>query len=278
MVAPVPAKTLAQTLKTELGQDFVLPNVDLTQPEFQIPSGTGNPLYAAIAALSVADLTTGIVGGTGAFDKLMASHKAHLQEQYEKGRITGDQYTKAYIELTTTAMTAAVQFLLAKDQNHWQAVLVQLQAQKAEVELVTTKVQLETAKQQLAAAKAQAEILEAQYVLALLQLPNEVAKYDLAYTQLDLVKEQIEAARGQTLDTRTDGLTAIAGMLGKQKDLYTQQIDSYIKDAKYKVAKIYSDGWITQKTVDEGLTPPTELTNATIQTVLNRIRLDNNLT
>ena len=50
--------------------------------------------------------------------------------------------------------------------------------------------------------------------------------------QLDLVKEQREAERSKTLNTRTDGQTVV-GSVGKQKDLYTQQIDSFIKDAKY---------------------------------------------
>jgi hypothetical protein len=64
----------------------------------------------------------------------------------------------------------------------------------------------------------------------------------------------------------------VAGTVGKQKELYDQQIDSYQKDAAFKVGKIFADSWLTQKTIDEGLTPPTELTNATVQTVLNRLR------
>jgi len=94
--------------------------------------------------------------------------------------------------------------------------------------------------------------------------------------QLDLVKEQREAERSKTLDTRTDGVT-IVGSVGKQKDLYTQQIDSFIKDAKFKTAKMYLDGWITQKTLDEGLTAPSELTNTEINEVLVANRTANGL-
>ena len=94
--------------------------------------------------------------------------------------------------------------------------------------------------------------------------------------QLDLVKEQREAERSKTLDTRVDG-TTIVGSVGKQKDLYTQQIDSFIKDAKYKTTKMYLDGWITQKTLDEGLTAPSELTNAEINEVLVANRTANGL-
>ena len=95
--------------------------------------------------------------------------------------------------------------------------------------------------------------------------------------QRAILEEQKESERAKTLDTRTDA-TTIVGSIGKQKDLYTQQIDSYIKDARHKASKMYLDGWITQKTLDEGLLAPTELTNATVDTVLNSMRLDNGLT
>lgn len=85
--------------------------------------------------------------------------------------------------------------------------------------------------------------------------------------QLDLVKEQREAERSKTLNTRTDGATVV-GSVGKQKDLYDQQIDSFIKDARFKTAKMYLDNWITQKTLDENIIPPTELTAANAGTIL----------
>ena len=228
--------------------------------------------------MSIQELTTGHVGGTGTFDKVMSSVKEHLQEQFTKGRITGDQYTKAYIELTSGSLSAGLQFLLQRDQAKWSAVLVQMQARRAEIEAVTARIGLQTAAYQMAAAKAQAELLEGQYVMVQLQIANEVAKYDATYAQKDLLVEQLETARASTRDTLSDGTTPVAGMVGKQKALYTQQIDSYVKDAKYKAGKMFSDAWIAQKTIDEGLAAPTVFTNATIQTVLDNIRTDLGLT
>lgn len=112
-----------------------------------------------------------------------------------------------------------------------------------------------------------------------LQADIDTKEYNLTYVlpvQLDLVKEQREAERSKTLNTRTDGQTVV-GSVGKQKDLYTQQIDSFIKDAKYKTAKMYLDNWITQKTLDEGLSPPTELTTSNAGTVLAANRAANGL-
>jgi hypothetical protein len=95
--------------------------------------------------------------------------------------------------------------------------------------------------------------------------------------QTALIKEQQEVARSQTMDTRLDGLTTITGSVGKQKDLYTQQIDSFVKDSKQKAAKMYLDGWITQKTLDENLAAPTELQNTGVNAVLAALRAENGL-
>ena len=106
------------------------------------------------------------------------------------------------------------------------------------------------------------------------RLPKEV---DLLDRQINLVTEQRESERAKTLDTRVDGTTVIKGSVGKQKDLYTQQIDSFVKDAQYKVAKLYSDTWTVQKTLDDALTAPSQFTNNEINEVLTRIRTNNNL-
>jgi len=99
---------------------------------------------------------------------------------------------------------------------------------------------------------------------------------ELLNTQITLTGEQTESERAKTLDTRTDGAT-VEGSVGKQKDLYDQQIDSFIKDAAHKTAKMYLDGWITQKTLDEGLNAPNQLTNTNIDSVLATVRSNNSL-
>lgn len=94
--------------------------------------------------------------------------------------------------------------------------------------------------------------------------------------QLELVKEQTEVQVAQTLDVRSDG-APVNGTLGKQKELYTQQIDSYKRNAETSAAKLFLDSWITQKTLDEGLMPPVALDNASVNTVMNAIKSANNI-
>lgn len=271
MAASVTSEVRAGQIFNALDQDFALPDVNLSGAAYSLPSRTGNPVYGTVDEIGLDSLTDGTVGSDGAFEMLMASMRAHLHLEFEKGRITGDQYTKAYIELTSLAMGTGAQMVLGRQQAYWQTLLVREQAKRAEAEAVTAVVALETAKAQLAAMRFQAEMTEAQMVLAKLQLASEDARYHLTHFQIDLTREQIEVARAQHSDTRTDG-TAVAGTAKRQRDLLEQQREAFIRDADARIAKMYLDGWITQKTIDEGLTPPTQLTNAEIEEVLTQMR------
>jgi len=95
--------------------------------------------------------------------------------------------------------------------------------------------------------------------------------------QAQLVTEQAESQRAQTSDTRLDGTTAVVGVLGKQKELYAQQVTSYQRDSEVKAAKIFTDAWITNKTIDEGLTVPDGFTNTSLDEILTAIKTNNNL-
>lgn len=412
------AAAIAQLNFTDLSADatFTLPAVDLTGTAYQLPPQTGE-LYNDVDKLTNADLTSGTIGGAGTFDVIMASVHAHLKGEFDKQRITGDQYAKAYIELTTAALGTASQYLLGRDQAYWAAVLTQSQARAAEIEAVTAGVQLETSKAQLQIAFYEAYRSEAEYALSKMKLATEDAQFCLIKAQTDtarynldnmlpeqlaqlqyttasimpaqlagmtadtaiktyqlnttmptqvadiiaetaiktyqvgtflpsqvsgilaetdikeyqlatflpaqvsgivvdnqmktyqytnfmpvqlegiqadtaikeynlsdmlpqqktLLQEQTEVQRAQTMDTRTDGLTNIEGAVGKQKDLYDQQIDSYIKDAQYKVAKMFLDSWITRKTIDEGIAVPNQFGEAEIDEIMILLRSNNSL-
>ena len=119
-----------------------------------------------------------------------------------------------------------------------------------------------------------------------LDVDADMKDYNLANTlptqltllgeQITLTSEQAEKERAQTLDTRSDGAT-VEGQIGKQKDLYDQQIDSFIKEAQHKTAKMYSDAWVTQKTLNESLLAPDQFTNQEVNEVLAAVRGNNNL-
>lgn len=273
------AEVEANRLLEELtkGDDFTLPDIDMSGPEWDIPGGDDSPIFGAIDKISNESLTTREVGGSGTFDALMESAHNHLKAEFKANRITGGEYTKAYIAMMDACMSNAVQFLLGRDQAYWAAAMAQIQA-------VTARVQLATSKAQFVLAKIQALSAKSEYALTKMKIATESETYCAALfnadqmlpQQLKLITEQTEAQRAQTLDTRTDGV-AVKGTVGKQKELYSQQITSYQRDAEVKASKLFTDAWITQKTIDEGLNPPNGFTNASIDTILTKLKTNNGL-
>lgn len=273
------AEVEANRLLEELtkGDDFTLPDIDMSGPEWDIPGGDNSPIFDAITKVTNESLTTREVGGSGTFDALMESAHNHLKAEFKANRITGGEYTKAYIAMMESCMSNAVQFLLGRDQAYWAAAMAQIQA-------VTARVQLATSKAQYVLAKIQALSAKSEYALTKMKIATESETYCAALfnadqmlpQQLKLLTEQTEAQRAQTLDTRTDG-AEVKGSVGKQKELYSQQITSYQRDAEVKASKLFTDAWITQKTIDEGLNPPNGFTNASIDTILTKLKSNNGL-
>lgn len=273
------AEVEANRLLEELtkGDDFTLPIIDMTGPEWDIPGGDNSPIFSEVPRITNESLTTREVGGSGVFDALMESASKHLKAEFKENRITGGEYTKAYIATLEACMGNAVQFLLGRDSAYFQAALAQIQA-------VTARVGLATAKAQFVLTKVQALSAKSEYALTKMKIATESETYCAAlYTsekilpaQERLIQEQYEVQRAQTQETRSDALP-ILGSIGKQKELYSQQITSYQRDAEVKAAKLFTDAWITQKTIDEGLNPPNGFTNASIDTILTKLKSNNGL-
>lgn len=311
-------------------------------------------------------LTSREAGGTGLFDGLMVTMGKHLQVEYEKGRISGKEYAEAWIAATNAALGSAVQYLLARDQAYYQAVLTTKQIEQAQYQITNllpkelekavvsiagitaqtaqtvyqttvmmpaqqsgtlidnnTKTynltnllpkELEKSQKQIDAftaeiagttAKTTQIVYETTNILptqkAGIEGDNAIKVYQLgtvlpaqtanmvadtagkAYNNqfllpanLDTIKENTEANRAKTLDTRING-QPVAGAIGKQIALQQQQIDSFKRDAEAKVGKMFLDTWVTQKSLDEGLLPPTSLSDSNINTILAKIRLNLNL-
>lgn len=366
----VAADKAKQILESLVGdRDFSVPTVDFSDPEFQFPSA--EEMYKKIDRLTIEDLTSGEVDGSGVFDKLMSTVSKHVEHEFEENRITGAEYSTTYIAAMQSAMGYGVQFLLSRDASYWQAQQAQLQA-------IAARVELETAKVRHALMYIEANTAEANFGLTTMRLANEDVTYDsnlFRYTNLlpleenmttaqisgvelenigrgiqnttatynldnllptqlaglvadnttktytnsnilpeqyallkeqvsnadiegrtgeynlanilpqqfanlqeqeNLLSEQTEVQRAQTLDQRTDG-AAVTGSVGKQKELYSQQITSYQRDSELKAAKVFSEAWTVMKTVDEGLQPPDAFSNANLQIILENIKHNNNL-
>ena len=228
------------------GLDFSIPNVDFDDPAFDIPESLANALQNTPEQLTVGTLTECVVDGNGCFDRVMTALKAHLNLEYEAGRITGAEYTKAYIASMQGALQFSVQYLLGKDNAFFQALGTQASALRANIDAYTAKVQL-------AIAQAQAHQLKAQYATTVLQLAATEEQKELVEAQTEVQKqqkglllEQTEQAHAQVSDTRLDGSSPVSGYTGNQNKLLKQQVEAFKHDAIVKGSKIFTDSFATQ--------------------------------
>ena len=279
-------------------------------PTINIPAVGALPvdLQGEVEQAKLEDLTDGAAGGSGVFDKIMASVNSHVESQYHKGIIGQSEVASVYIAAIQAAMPQAIQFLLSAEQSFWAAKLVQIQAQNAYLERARLVAEVETAK--LTAYRAQAEAYAAQvnaitsqmvYANSKMQLTKTLqeintseaqqavaeAQYDAAYVQTHntlpgggtplghtsrefalkdaalvtatkqqgLLDAQTNVQRAQTYNTNADGST-VTGVIGVQKNLYTQQIQSYQDDAKNKAVKMIADLWTSAKALDDAVPSP----------------------
>ena len=246
----VGSENLANQLFVDLvgAANAVLPDINLYDATHTIPWDKDSLVLQPVEKVTIAELMV-------QFNAMMDGFRTHLELEFQNGRITGAKYAEVYVALTQTAMTSAVQFALGKDQAFWTAAKMQADAIIAQ--------------NQNEAMRLEAMLKRATYALTKLKLATEDSQFgqsefqrtDILPAQKQVLVEQGEAQRAQTLDVRADGTARTAvngvlpGMLGTQKALYNQQIVSYKEDVKVKAAKVFADLWVTQKTVDEGTKP-----------------------
>ena len=99
--------------------------------------------------LSIASLTGGERQGAGAFEELMRAVKSHLVTEYDAGRITGDNYTQAYISSLDVALGTASQYLLQHEIQIQQIRLLDEQIANGKLQNTLTQAQIDRAAQDL---------------------------------------------------------------------------------------------------------------------------------
>lgn len=245
-----------------------------------------------MAAITVDDLTTGTVDGTGVFDDLMRAMKAHLDQEYNKNRIRGADYAQVYLGATTAVMQQAVAFLMGQQQADKQADLLTAQIAEVnkQVELLTQQIT------NLQAEKLRIDQQTANLTAEAANIPKQGAKIDsekaltdqqtanALTTNTTLVKQQTKldsevalldqkklSEEAQILDT-VDG-NSVEGVIGKQKALYSAQTDGFSRDAEQKLAKQMLDIWSIQRTTDDAFSPAgAGIENAEIKKVIDKAK------
>lgn len=181
--------------------------------------------------LVIEDLTTGALLGTGVFDKMMATNKAHLEAEYGKDRIKGAEYAQVYLGVMDTTMNQAMQFLLQSRRMEVELALIEaqvllanVQVQLAEVEVLKAQVEMEILEANKDKIAAEVLLITQQKVnlaAEALNIPKQGAVIDAQAAQhvqqtANLVSEKlgIEArtalSEQQTLNAITENLVLIA--------------------------------------------------------------------
>lgn len=170
--------------------------------------------------LDIHDLTHASVDGNGAFDVLMRSVKAHIQQEWDANRIKGNEYSALYLGALQTVLQVSVQYVLSEA--------------KTNAEVVNLLKQGEVLEQQK---------LNAEVENALITANKLKADAEKLFIEQKTVTEK----------ANTDASVLGAGsLLAKQANVYQNQADGYLRDAEQKAAKIMVDHGSVRVTSDSG--------------------------
>ena len=92
--------------------------------------------------LDITKLTECTLEGSGVLDKLLLTARVHLQDEFQQGRITGKEYSNAYIAIYDRMVQSAIAYTLAAEKAPYE--IAQLEAQTALTEEQRKQVEEET--------------------------------------------------------------------------------------------------------------------------------------
>lgn len=214
------------------GESITLPDIDLSSPDFDIP----NSSLSTIHPISDTSLTN-LSSKNGTFDLVVSSIKSLLEAEYKSNRISGAEYSKAFIALIEAALNNSVNFLLQRD-------TATLQAERAKVELAASRIAAFEAKVRLATAtllaknqavelainKIKLALIDAEYCTAKYNLENmlpetlalQVAQKETAQYQLnEILPKQALLTDSQVASTNADTFNKL-----EQNQLIKEQVET----------------------------------------------------
>lgn len=254
----------------------------------------------ATPTVSFEDITNGSPTGSGIFDKLMKSVKAHLKEEYDNQRIRGSEYTQVYLGSIQTAIGQAMQWQLGAQNAANQAQLIDAQIEQVNAQTNLTDEQKALVTEQILQTKQQVTnmiaenaniikqgtLLDAQNTLtnANASLTSaktlteaeqlEVVKYNhenMLPSQKGLVDQKAKTEEAQIRST-VDGV-AVTGAIGKRNDLLDKQADGFDRDAEQKAARAVMDMWgMAVGSGIDGDSFPTEISTARLDSLIQTLR------
>ena len=187
----------------------------------------------------------GAVTGTGIFDVLMNTATKHLQVQFDSGKINGEFYANAYIQVYQVTLQTAKDIWLQKDISEAQLALLREQVTTEGTNRNHLSKQIDLLGKQITSEDAKINHLNKQADLLSEQIISEGTQRAHLSKQTDLLSEQItlEGIKGDHLNKQTDLLDKQINSEDAKRDLYRRQIEGFDEDYKQKILKIMMDSW-----------------------------------
>ena len=185
-----------------------------------------------MTAVTVAQLTTSTLDGTGVFDVLMRTVRAHLDSEFKLGRIKGPEYSTVYLGSVEQSMQSAIAFLLQNQKIDLEVQLLTKQIALADVEVQKATAELAIIEAQLPKVAAEIAQLEAQTLLINQQKANLIAEALNIPKQGLLIDAQKAQVTQQTLNLVSEELG-----IDQRTALTTQQVVNAVQEKLVLVAQ-----------------------------------------
>jgi hypothetical protein len=266
----------------DMQEEINRPTVDQLTQGAVGGSGVFDQIMATVSAHITGQYHAGIIGQSEVAQVYIAAIQTVLpqslqfllnQDQtYWATRLVQLQAQNTYLERAKLVAEVETAKLIAF-RTQAEAYSAQVAALTAQMNFANTKLMLVKILQDINLSEAQQAVTEESFNDAWLKthttLPGGAAagghaQKDFALKDAALVtaeKQQLvltgqaNVQRAQTYDTNTD-TTPVAGIMGTQKLLYSQQIQSYKDDGQNKAVKMVADLWTSAKALDDATQSP----------------------
>jgi hypothetical protein len=270
------------TLPADLTTEITQPTVDELTSGAAGGPGVFDKIMSTVDAHVNSQYHKGIIGQSDVATVYIAAIQAALPQSVQflmagdqsfwATKLVQIQAQNAYLERARLVAEVETAKLVAY-RAQADAYAAQVAAITAQMTYANSKMQLTKTLQEINLSEVMQAVQEANYDAAFTQshdlLPDgnppsghtgrdfslKEAALVTASKQQDLLTAQTNVQRAQTYDTNTD-TTTVAGIMGVQKALYTQQIQSYKDDGQNKAVKMVADLWTSAKALDDATQSP----------------------
>ena len=195
--------------------------------------------------LDITKLTECTLEGSGVLDKLLHTARVHLQDEFQQGRITGKEYSNAYIAIYDRMVQSAIAYTLAAEKAPYE--IAQLEAQTALTEEQRKQVEEETRYR----LPAEIQQIQAQTVLTTQQKANLEADSLNIPKQGELIDAQVIATLREGDLKEKQILLAEKELSIKEQQLLLAAKELLLKAEEIEVAKsqgkLYAQKVITER-------------------------------